>query len=585
MVSVGVMVKVFRRFIRKLKKNKRLRTIFFATTGTLLTVILIVTAAAILRAEDAKTFSIAVGEEFDTLDPAFCDSADCATVIACAFEGLMKYDEDGNVVPGQAVSYSVSEDGLKYTFTISPEARWSNDTPVTAADFIYAWNRASDDEINPRYAYLFDNIARTTESEMLKKDDDKKEDEQSETEETVEEEVVEEEVVEEEILYLEAEGKSTLVVHLEKADSAFLEKCAMPVFSPVCEEVATRQRQIWGYIHEVFVSNGPYVLTYWESGSYLTLGRNSEYPMEKKVKPEVIKVYFTEDENEAFSLFNKGSVDYTTHIPADKLEKASKDNDFQSKCEYGTYYIGFNQKIKPFDDKNVRLALSLAIDRSKITEAVGEQYAQEANSILSPAFTASDGEALNEKINTTFFASSTSYQTNVEKAKQLLSKAGYPGDSKFPTVEYIYNENEYHKKIAEIIVSCWKENLGINCVAKPLEWQKFDSDREGFNYTAVRCGAVSLCNDPASVLENFTTQNNFFGWSDEGFDEAVFSLEKATDITNRSTFAVRAQNILESESVVCPLYWYKRSYLVSDRLENYYVSPDGTAYFGSTIKK
>ena len=131
------MRKFLRNYLKLLKKNKRLRTISLVALSALLMLIVILIIVLVLRYQSSKQLPIVINDEPITLDPAYSSCADFETLTACCFEGLMKFDENGNPVCAGASSYHVSEDGLVYTFNISPDSYWSNGEKVKAQDYIY----------------------------------------------------------------------------------------------------------------------------------------------------------------------------------------------------------------------------------------------------------------------------------------------------------------------------------------------------------------------------------------------------------------------------------------------------------------
>lgn len=573
------MKKTMRRIYRRIKKSKRARTVFSVAVAGFIAIIIIATALLVLRAKPAKTLSIAISGEPETLDPAYASCPDFSTVNALAFEGLMKFDENGNPQKAVASSYTVSGDGLTYSFTLG-NSLWSNGERVTSEDFAFAWERAADSERNPEYAYLFDNIDRIEVKAKTEENEETEETEENEEAEEEEEENSEEAVETETKLNLVTTDSAVLTVHLKKPDSGFLSKCAMSVFSPVCKKVVAANTRIWGYTPDSFVSNGEYVLSQWQRDSYLVLTKNEKYSGEMPEKiPDNIKVYFASDEESAVSLFKDSTVLYSSAVSEEACEKYRNKSYFFSQPDYGTYYIMFNQGVKPFNDKNVRLALSLAIDREELAESLGEWNFEPANKILSPAFKTSEGSSLSDSLKTNINLSDS--DENIKKAKELLASAGYPEGKGFPAFTYMYNDNTYHQTVARCIIKMWKENLGITCEEKPLPYSKFNDNRQYSNFTAVRDGVICPNGDTLPLVSKFTSENDISSWKNPQYDSLFSTLNTTADISSRFDITVQCCDILTENEVCCPLLWYKNCYLASGKLKNYYVLPDGTAYFNA----
>ena len=580
------MRKFLRNYLKLLKKNKRLRTISLVALSALLMLIVILIIVLVLRYQSSKQLPIVINDEPITLDPAYSSCADFETLTACCFEGLMKFDENGNPVCAGASSYHVSEDGLVYTFNISPDSYWSNGEKVKAQDYIYAWERAADKERNTEYAYLFENIEIVERplivEEEEENEEENKKDEKEETEKTNTDEI-DEEVEMVEVMNLEAKNDNVLVVHLVKPDASFLNKCAMAVFSPVCQRIVEAETRMWGYTEDIFVSNGAYKLEDWEGGSYIKLSKNEFYKKSNSTSPETIRVSFAKDQNESFTLFKRGDVLYSSCVSGEKIKKYKNKNSFNCLDDYGIYYICFNQNIKPFNNPKVREALSLAIDRNKIVESIEDMCVNPASSLISPAFKDAQGNSILSSCRNKIEVTSKSAKRNIEKARQLLAEAGYPDAEGFPEFNYCYNVNFHHEKIAQMIIRMWKDNLGITCVAKSLNFDKFISDRNHHNFDAVRAGSISPYNDVTNLLEKFVSSNNYFYWSNDNYDSIVSRMKTTNDLSQRSLMCIEAEKYLSDEEVACPIYWYSNCYLASERLDNFYVLPSGVAYFDNVI--
>ena len=580
------MRKYLRKYLKLLKKNKRLRTISLVALSLLLLLIVVLIIALILKYQSSKQLTMAINEEPITLDPAYSSCADFETLTACCFEGLMKFDENGNPVCAGATSYHVSDDGLVYTFNISPDSFWSNGEKVKAQDYIYAWERAAVKERNTEYAYLFENI-EIVERPLIVEEEEETEEENKENKEEKTEETNTDEITEEvemvEVMNLEAKNDNVLVVHLVKPDSSFLSKCAMAVFSPVCQRIVEAETRIWGYTEDIFVSNGAYKLEDWEGGSYIKFSKNEFYKKANQKSPETIRVTFAQDEDENFTLFKRGDVLYSSCVSGEKIKKYENKNYFNCLDDYGTYYICFNHNIKPFNDPKVREALSLAIDRYEIAESIEDMCVNAACSLISPAFKDAQGNSIVNSFTNKIDVTSKSVKGNVEKARQLLAEAGYPDGEGFPEFNYCYNDNFHHEKVAEMIIEMWKNNLGITCTAKSLNFDKFISDRTHHNFDAVRAGSISPYNDVTTIFENFMSNSNYFYWVNDNYDSIVSRMRKTNDLSQRLTMCIKAEKYLSDEKVACPVYWYSNCYLASKRLDNFYVLPSGVAYFDNVI--
>ncbi len=547
----------FKKFRILFSKNKRFRNIVFTAGIMLLAVMLVVFSFIMIRVETSGKLTMAIAGEPKTLDPTFCENKDTETLLVNCFEGLTKIDEKGEAVKAVASDYTVSEDGLVYTFTIANGALWSDGTAVEASDFVYAWRRTANPYNASAYAYMFENIVGY--DKILEDFEKEKNKETNEEGNYITVNMAD--------LWVKAADSRTVVVRLKEKDPAFLYKCASVAFLPLCEDAVRPNTRIWGEDPELFVCNGAFRLSSWTSGSYLELAPNEYFREKDKVKLESVKVYFAESKEEAYDMYKSSEVFYTNLIPEDKLSKIAKKKDYVAYDELGTYFLYFNTGEAPFSDVRVRQALTLAIDRQKIIEETAQGRAKPAGAFISDGFSAFRQGGQN-------YISTTDNQGNINKARQLLSKAGYKDGKGFPKFEYVYNDNEISHETAKLLQSMWKENLGIECTLKSVSWSKLDEMRKSGNFTVAKGGIMAPYNSTSYMLEPFLTENNFCNWSNREYDSLVKQM-----INSQSETAHKAEGILMNSFVVCPVYYYTSGYLQSNRLENFYVTNSGIAYF------
>lgn len=554
MSSMMMKIKKFRRLF---SRNKRFRTIVLTGGVLLLAIFLVIFSFIMIRVETSGKLTMAIAEEPSTLDPTFCENKDTETLLVNCFEGLMKVDEKGNAVKAAASDYTVSEDGLTYTFTIAEGAKWSDGTAVEASDFVYGWRRTANPYNASAYSYMFENIAGY--DKVLEDFEKEKNKETNEEGNYITVNMADMDV--------KAADSRTLVVKLKEKDPSFLYKCTSVALLPLCEDSVKPNTRIWGEDPELFVCNGAFKLSSWTEGSYLELTPNEYFREKDKVKLESVKVYFAESKEEAYEMYKSSDVLYTNLIPDDKLPKLVKKKYYSSYDELGTYFLYFNTGEAPFNDVKVRQALSLAIDRNRIVEETALNKGKPAGALISDGFSSfrQDGQS---------YISTSDTHGNIEKARQLLAEAGYKGGKGFPKFEYVYNDNEISHQTALLLQSMWKSNLGIECTLKSVSWSKLEELRRSGNFTVAKGGIMAPYNSTSYILQQFTTENNFCNWSNAEYDSLVKQM-----INSQSDSAHKAEGILMKDYVVCPVYYYTGSYLKSKRIENLYVTNSGIAYF------
>ncbi len=553
--------KKFNKFKLLLEKNKRFRTVAITVAIILGVLLFSAFSAFMLHIDGNDRVTAAISSEPERLDPTFCTDISTETVLVNCFEGLMKIDEKGNAVKAAASDYTVSEDGLVYTFTISPHSLWSDGTAVQASDFVYAWRRTANPYNASSYAYMFESIEGFDKvlGDFEKEQDGLKDEEGNYI------------TMDMADLWVKAADSRTLVVKLKEKDPSFLHKCASVGFVPLCEKSVKPFTRIWSTDPKKFVSNGAFRLLSWTGGSYLDLVPNEHYRDKENVSLKSMKFYFVSDGQEALSMFNRGKILFTGVLPEDKLVKTSKNKNYTSYENTGAYFLYFNLNEAPFDDARVRQALTLAIDREELIEKTAKTRGIAASGLISDAFSQfrQSGEE--------YFRTDET-DANIRKAKALLAEAGYENGKGFPQFEYLFNDNTFSRETAELLAQMWKENLGINCMLRSVSWSKLEEMRNDGNFTVAKGGLMAPYNDVGFMLEKFTTEENFCGWKNGEFDKLVSQMMK-TQGDSRNSLAHKAEKILMSDWVICPLYYYADGYLASDRIENFYVTNSGVAYF------
>ena len=553
--------KKFNKYKMLFEKNKRFRTVVIAVAVVVGVALFSAFSSFMLYVDGNDRVTAAIASEPENLDPTFCDDISTETVLVNCFEGLMKIDEKGNVVKAAASDYTVSEDGLVYRFTISSDSKWSDGTSVQASDFVYAWRRTANPYNASSYAYMFENIEGYDKIlEDFQKEQNGLKDEEGN--------YITMDMAQ---LWVKAADSRTLVVKLKEKDSSFLYKCAGVGFMPLCENEVKPYTRIWSTDPEKFISNGAFRLSSWTGGSYLDLAPNEHYRDKENVSLKSMKFYFVSDGEEAIKMFNKGKVLFTGVLSEDKLVKTSKNKNYVSYENTGSYFLYFNMNEAPFDDARVRQALTLAIDREELISKTAKTRGIAASGLISDAFSQFRQSGENY-----FDVSGT--DANIRKAKSLLAEAGYENGKGFPQFEYLFNDNTFSRETAEYLSKMWKDNLGINCIIRSVSWSKLEEMRNDGEFTIAKGGLMAPYNDVGYMLGNFTSDKNFCGFKNAEYDRLLSQMANAQG-DQKNDLAHKAEKILMNNWVICPLYYYADGYLASDRLENFYVTNSGVAYF------
>ena len=320
------------------------------------------------RLADAKDLAVCAGPTPNTIDPALSSAIDSGEIDMHLFEGLTRWDTDNNLEPALADKWEVSEDGLKYTFHLKNNLKWSDGSPLTAHDFEYSWKRAASPDTAADYAYLYEVLSGFDKASEGNFD----------------------------ALGVKAADDTTLEVTLNAPTPFFMELTAFPAFFPVQKATVEANGDSWTLSAATAVSNGPFKLKEFVQSSNVTLEKNPNYWDAANVKPETLKFVLTDDQTAQLDGFQKGTLQFIDDIPANELDTLMKDAAFKIVNTLGDYYITFNNQQAPFDDPKVREAFSLAIDRKFIADTVAKGY-QPAGAWVAPGVKEPDGTEFRSK--------------------------------------------------------------------------------------------------------------------------------------------------------------------------------------------
>lgn len=484
--------------------------------------LLIVIASCSRRVERADLVFIN-GAEPQTIDPALVTDQVGMRISSALFEGLCRIREDGKPEPGVAERWEVSADGLTYTFDLRDEANWSNGDPVTASDFIGSWKRVLDPTFGADYAAQLYVIAGARDFHQGRESDFSR-------------------------VGLREIDPRTLEVRLENPTPFFIDLCAFATLAPVHLASVEKYGTAWIKPGNL-IGNGPYVMEEWLLDDHIQLAINPHYWDETNVAMKTVKVLPISEPNTAINYFLTGQADLIMDkgmVPTSLTQKLKEQPYFHTGPFLGTYFTRFNVTQPPFDDPRVRLAFSLAVDRSRITEKITQLGEMSAASLTPPG----TGQDYQPPPGPTF---------ELERARQLLADAGYPDGKGFPRVEYLYFPKLVERNIAVELQSMWREGLGVTVDLVKQEWKIYLASLKELKYDLGRSSWVGDYNDPSTFLEMFLSGsgNNRTGWASQEFDDLIAQAAGETDVAKRNAIFQRAEKMLVTDdAVILPIYFY-----------------------------
>lgn len=511
-------------------------------------------------------FTVQYGSNPETLDPALNSAVDGGNTIITVFETLLIINENNEAVPGQAESWTTSEDGLTWTFTMRDGLKWSDGTDLNAKDFEYSFKRMADPDTAAPYAETCLGMIDGFEEAAGFPDADGNP--------TVEPNL--------DALNVKAsdDGK-TLTIVLAYPCSYFDKIVAFAAMSPVQKATVEANGDAWCTSPDTYVCNGPFMITEWTPSERIVLTKNPNYVGgwdSSKIVSESITLLLLEDSSASFAAYNSGEAQLIKDVPTDEipsLTKAEDGGDFYVDTILGTYYVSLNMKRDAFKDAKVRRALSLAIDRDYVANTIMQGTYSTADSIVGPGIVDENGY-FHDNGNAPYI--SADYEANLAEAKKLLADAGYPNGEGYPTLEYSTNDAGYHVPLAEYLQQAWSD-LGITLTISKMEWSSFTAARRAGEYDVARNGWVMDYNDPSNMLALFCSGNgnNDGKYSNPEFDAAI-EASRVADVSEHFAQLHKAEDILMEDTGCLPIAYYNDYWLQSPALKGTWHSPYGYWY-------
>jgi oligopeptide transport system substrate-binding protein len=511
------------------------------THAALLAATLLSSALLSSAASAQVTFHRGNDADPETLDVQKTSVISEAHLMRDLYDGLMIHNAKGEVIYGVAESHTMSADGKVFTFTLRPNAKWSNGDAFKASDYVYSFRRIINPETGAKYANILYPL-KNAEKINKKQEGAKLED-----------------------LGVKAIDDRTLEITLERSTPYFLELLAHQTGLPV--HPASVEKHGKDFVKpENWVSNGAYVLKSWTPNSDIRLEKNPQFHDARNVQIERIIYYPTPDFAAASRRFMAGELQFTTDIPADQVKFLKDKLGDQVKIApyLGTYYLAFNMAKKPFDDVRVRQALSMVMDREFIAEQIWGGTMVPAYSFVPPGIGNYGKPA----------AAAWADRSPIEReddAKKLLAAAGF-GPGKPLKVEIRYNTTDNNRRTVVAVADQWKQ-IGVETTFINTDGKThFAHLREGGDFDVARVGWIGDYSDPQNFLflvQSDNTGFNYAKFKNPEYDGLMKQAENESDLKKRADILFKAEAIFTREQPYAPMLFYSTKTLVSSRLEGF----------------
>lgn len=502
------------------------------------------------RTKSDKPFAVPIVGEPSSLDPQIAKTDSEKIIIQNAFEGLVRINENDEIQNGVAESYTVSDDGLTYTFNLRHNAHWALfsghkallgddydktfDINVYAEDFEFAFDRVFDSAISSPYLKIFDCISS-----------------------------------------YKALDKHTFQINLKYNDENFLRYLTYPGAMPCDKEFFELTGGKYGLDAKYTLCNGPFNVSRWTENTSIRLVKNNDYNGENKVKPSSITFYINSSNSAVAEKMATGTYDMAFLSNIDYASLSNKDDYNAVEIKNTVYSMIFNQSNKYLENKNIRLALVHSVDLDSISI---DENAQKATGIIPPSC----------KIGNLSYISGDSKILGYdrEKAKDYFEQGLLEvGDS---SVELEIKCTQEHELFVKQLIQGMQKSLGVKFVVtvNVLEKSQLDAAVADGDYAVIFYPFTAESENADEFLESFNN-NPVFNYNSQDYINKLEEFKtNAGDYNQLRLKCDQAENILINDAVMLPVL-FEDSYLITDKdtAGIYYYSSKGNVCFINATKK
>jgi oligopeptide transport system substrate-binding protein len=476
-----------------------------------------------------------------TLDPGKSDVQQDLNIEADLFEGLVELDPEAKVRPAAAESWTVSADGLVYTFTLRPDLAWSNGDRVRASDFVFSFRRIVDPATGGQYTFLLYPILNG-------------------------EDIVTGKLKDPAGLGIRAVDDRTLEITLRAPTAYFLSLMAAPKFLPVYPPAVERFGHEYARAGNL-ISNGPFMLKEWTPQSRIVAVRNPHFHNAAAVKLDEIDYLPIENENEELKRYRAGEVDVTWSVPRDQMSliRDSLADQFHSYPFLAVYYVGLNNERAPFkDDPKIRLALALVVDREAIVAKIMKTGEQPAYGWIPPGLPGYTPQRVPWQ--------ELPLTDRIAEAKKLYREAGYGPDNPLK-FELRYNTSANHKQIMIALAAMWHQALGAEVTLVNEEFKALLEERKQKKVTQAFRGTWSAdYPDPYNFFELLQSNSglNDLGYAKPEYDALINRASRTVDPAERMAVLEEAERMVLTDLPMIPVYFSAFPHMVKPYVQGYH---------------
>ncbi len=475
---------------------------------------------------DEQVLNLLEASEIPSMDTAKATDQVSFIVMNNVYEGLYRLGEGDKLEEGVAASHDVSEDGKTFTFHLREDAKWSNGNPVTANDFVYAWQRALDPATASEYAYIMYDIKNA-------------------------EKVNSGELGVEE-LGVKAVDDYTLEVQLENAVPYFAELTVFGTFMPLNQAYVESQGENFALEADTAIYNGPFVLAEWKHEEGWQYQKNDQYWDKDNVKLDEINVNIVKTTATAVNLYETGKAD-RTGLTAEFVDKYRSDSNFATELDPSVYFLRLNEGVEELQNVNLRKAIAMSFDKQGLADVILNNGSIPANGLLPKEFVSSpDGVDFREE-------NGELLTYDKEQAKEYWEKAKEELGVDEITLEILTYDNDSAKQLTEFLQQEIETNLeGVKIEIKQQPFkQKLELETNG-DYQISFAGWGPDYPDPMTFSDMFVTDgsHNQMSYSNAEYDQLIADAKGSllSDLNARWDALLQSEQILMEEAAIAPVY-------------------------------
>lgn len=502
---------------------------------------------------EVQEISVSLPAELTTLDTTQTTDKVTFTVIQHLFEGLYRFDEKSQPVPGLAEEAVISEDGKTYTFKLKEEAKWSDGQQVQAADFAYAWKKLVDPKTMGPNAYLLDNVVNSQDIREGKADIA--------------------------TIGLETPDEKTFVVHLEQPQPSFLSVVSIGWLAPQRQSYVEEKGTAYGKTSEDLLYTGPFILKDWQqTGAEWTLAKNPEYYDQAVVKLDKIKGSTIKEENTGIQLFESGELDLQK-ISGLYVQQYQNNDSLVTQKDIANYFLDFNKQAnKPLANVHLRKAIALTIDKESLVNDVLNDGASVLNGLIPSGLYANPNT--NEDFRT-YSGDYNEYDSNKAQAEWSQAQSAI-GDKIELTL--LVTDDDHGQKIGEYLQNQLQDHLpGLTITINKQPRTNLNQSRADGQYELSISGWIAGSSDLDSYFNLYKkgSSYNYGGYVNEDYTALT---ENARTVDANDPDKVfedykSAESILLAEDAAqVPLYQSASNYLIRSTIKDIQFPAYG-AYF------